>query len=58
MGSSYLSEYIPYNSNNLMHNRNYSKCKYEIVFWGHHIKVGITSVGITSGRVRSWDHHI
>ena len=53
MGSSHLSEYFPHNSNNLIQNRNYSKCKYEIVFWGHHIQVGITS-----GRVRSWDNNI
>ena len=50
MGSSHLSEYFPYNFNNLIQNINYSKCKYEIVFWGHHIQVGITSgrVGITT----------
>ena len=33
MSSPHLSEYFPSNSNNLIQNRNYSKCKYEIVFW-------------------------
>ena len=33
MGSLHLSEYFPSKSNNLIQNRNYSKCKYEIIFW-------------------------
>ena len=33
MGSPHFSEYFPSNSNDLIQNRNYSKCKYEIVFW-------------------------
>ena len=33
MGSPHLSEYFPSNSKNVIQNRNYSKCKNEIVFW-------------------------
>ena len=48
MGSPHLREYFPSNSNNLIQNRNYSKCKYEInCILGHLIQVGITSGKVT-----------